>query len=122
MRRSCDNSPTFIAAPSQRGRPMICSMLRGFARFFHAPARRPIGTRTRLILEALESRVVPSAFTWTGAGMTNLASTAANWSPIAVPGPGDSIGFDGTATTNAVFDPAFTGSVAQMQVQSSYTG
>jgi autotransporter-associated beta strand protein len=52
--------------------------------------RRP---RRRLSLEALEDRVTPTTFTWTGAGPDNLWSDAANWGGTAPTGLGDDLVF-----------------------------
>ncbi len=46
---------------------------------------------TRLGLEELESRLAPSAVSWTGAAGDLNWGTAANWSPVGVPASTDDV-------------------------------
>ncbi len=66
--------------------------------------------------------VITSIDVWTGLGATSDWSDAANWSLGALPGPTDTVQFDGTSSKNAIVDPTFGGSVAAVLIDSSYSG
>jgi hypothetical protein len=83
-------------------------MLRLFVRLAirnHGPRKSRVKTsalrlrnRVRPRVEALEDRLAPATFVWTGQGGNNLFSTAGNWSNAATgangtPGAGDSLVF-----------------------------
>ena len=57
--------------------------------------------------------------TWTGLGLTNNWSEAANWLPAIVPGAGDTAVFDGTGVKNATVDIP---SVQGVAINAGYTG
>ncbi|MEP3479784.1 MAG: cadherin domain-containing protein [Fuerstiella sp.] len=63
-----------------------------------------------------------STFIWTGAGLTNDFSDAANWNLGIVPEADDVVVFDGTSTKDATIDSSFAGTVAQITVTAAYTG
>jgi fibronectin-binding autotransporter adhesin len=79
--------------------------------------------KTRLWLEVLEDRLVPSgprSLVWNGAGPDNLASDAQNWSGGQLPTSVDTIVFNNTSSKPATIDGAFTNIVAGMQISADY--
>ncbi|MEO6060162.1 MAG: hypothetical protein ABIQ05_09370, partial [Candidatus Limnocylindria bacterium] len=61
-----------------------------------------------------------AARTWTGLGVTNNWSEAANWSGSAVPVAADTVAFDGSGTKNVTIDAS--ASVLGVAVNAGYTG
>jgi hypothetical protein len=57
------------------------------------------GSRIRLLLECLESRLTPSDVSWSGAGDNASWSDARNWSTGQLPGSSDDVTIDSPATT-----------------------
>lgn len=57
--------------------------------------------------------------TWSSSGSTSW-NTASNWTPAAVPGPGDAVVFDGTSVVNCTCDVAID--IAQLNVAAGYSG
>lgn len=68
-----------------------------------------------------DANLIPAVTrTWDGGGATNNWSEAANWSDDVVPGPGDTVAFDGTSTKNAVIDVNV--SIDGFNINTGYTG
>ena len=59
---------------------------------------------------------------WDGGGLTNDWSEAANWVGDVVPGSSRSVLFNTTSTKDALIDSSFGGTVANLTVDSGYTG
>lgn len=60
-------------------------------------------------------------YTWVKNGAAGNFSTAANWSPVGVPGSNDVAIFNGTGTANCTQDiPALT--LQQINITAAYTG
>src|SRR5579871_2179914 len=61
-------------------------------------ARLRFAKATKLLLETLEDRVTPTAFSWNTSVLAGNWNTATNWSPNGIPGASDTVTFGGAPT------------------------
>jgi hypothetical protein len=66
-----------------------------------------------------EFGINPNTYLWTGSG---LWSEPTNWSRNAVPGVGDTVGFNGTSILDSNMDAGFGGVVSRIKIKDTYAG
>lgn len=79
-----------------------------------------LGLTASVCFAASAANADAATLTWDGGGADNNWSTAANWSPDAVPTSADTVLFNATGTKNSAIDAAFT--VSAVTINDGYTG
>ncbi len=80
------------------------------------------GTLNSWSLEVCTGSTTGSTAVWDGGGITNDWSEATNWVGDVVPQATDTVLFDTTSTKDALLDVTFPGTVANIIINSGYTG